>query len=252
LGQNIVTYAGASKNRMTALQSKSAMNLTTKVNSSGPSLFTFSVNVDSTKYVGVFDGDFCQQKEVSDFIKNIDILMDKAELLKADETCYVSRTAWNDWDTVIKRYNYKGLIHSIRHTIKKSRAQRVWQHANRLLKLNIATPRPLGYIERYKGLIIWNSYLITEYVKGQRLKEFLRDDSNSKGVQSTVIEEVTRLLDRLAEHRIFHGDLKHSNILITEDGPVLTDLDAMTIHKLRWVYKFKRVKDMARFQKKQI
>jgi tRNA A-37 threonylcarbamoyl transferase component Bud32 len=197
----------------------------------------------------VFDGGFCEGAEPFDFIKQIDSLMDKGRILKDGRTCYVSRVAWNGKDVVVKRYNHKGLIHSLRHTIKRSRARRGWLHAHRLRMLNIATPRPLAYVEQRKGPLLWKSYLVTEYVEGQRLYDFLRDSKIGQEERSRVTGKVKELLNRLGEHRISHGDLKHSNILITDNDPVLTDLDGMKVHKQNWTYQRRRTKDHARLLK---
>ncbi len=198
------------------------------------------------RYVAVFDRAFCRDAESLDFIEQIDSLMDKGQILKNGDTSYVSRLTWNDKDVVVKRYNYRGFIHSLRHTIKRSRARRGWLHGHRLVMLNIATPKPLAYIEQYRGKLIWQPYLITEYVKGQNFYYFLRDDKTNDQRRSNAIQQVKDLLDKLGKYRITHGDLKHSNILITENGLVLTDLDGLKAHRWTWLFKIKRAKDLTR------
>jgi tRNA A-37 threonylcarbamoyl transferase component Bud32 len=173
--------------------------------------------------------------------------MDKGQILKNGHTCFVSRLRWNDKDIVVKRYNYKGLIHSLRHTLKGSRARRCWLHSHRLLELNIATPKPLAYIEQFKGPLLWKSYMVTEYSKGRKLSDFLRDEKVGEKDRSAVTLQVKDLLNNLGQYRISHGDLKHSNILITDNGPVLTDLDGMKVHKCNWTYKGRQAKDWERF-----
>ena len=168
-------------------------------------------------------------------------------ILKNDDTSYVSRLTWYSKDVVVKRYNHKGFIHSLRHTIKRSRARRGWLHGHRLGMLNIATPRPLAYIEQRRGLLVWQSYLVTEYVKGQKLRNFLRDNKTSEEEHSIAMQQVKNLLDKMGKYRITHGDLKHTNILVTENGPVLTDLDAMMVHKWDWIYRLRKAKDLKRF-----
>jgi streptomycin 6-kinase len=61
------------------------------------------------------------------------------------------------------------------------------------------------------------------------------------------IAQVENLLRRLRDCRISHGDMKHSNILIGPDGPVLTDLDAITVHRWQWTAEAGHRKDMERF-----
>jgi len=205
------------------------------------------IRVKADGYLAVFDKDFCRGAEPLGFIEQIDRLMKEGQILKDGRTSYVSRIRWNNKDVVVKRYNHKGIIHSLRHTIKKSRACRGWLNGHRLVMLNIATPRPLAYIERRRGKLVWKSYLVTEYVDGQNLHNFLRDDNVTEQQRSRVAEQMSKLLTRLGEHKITHSDLKRSNILVTKDGPVLTDLDAMKVHKWTWTYKARRAKDLERF-----
>ena len=54
----------------------------------------------------------------------------------------------------------------------------------------------------------------------------------------------------MSRHRITHGDLKATNILIDEDAnPHFIDIDASQIHRSKASYLKARQKDEARFQK---
>ncbi|MBN2018759.1 MAG: hypothetical protein JW749_00880 [Sedimentisphaerales bacterium] len=197
-------------------------------------------------YTAVFNGQFIAGTEPIDFLRSIDELMEKGVILKRGNTSFVSRLAFNGRDIVIKRYNHKGFFHSLRHTLKKTRAKQSWLYGHRLTWLGIPTPKPLAYIEQRKGGLAWKSYLITEYVEGQKLCNLPESDGVTRQRRSDVIRELMGLLDNLGQYRISHGDLKHSNILITNNGPVLTDLDAMKVHRLNWTYKKRRIKDKER------
>ena len=206
------------------------------------------IKVESEQYVGVFDKSFCRDAEPLDFIKHIDVLMDDGRILKNGNTCYISRLTWNGVDVVVKRYNHKGIIHSLRHTIKKSRARRCWLNGHRLGVYNIATPKPLAFFEKRRGFLIWNSYLVAEYIDGLSLYHYQRDENIPPEKRKTATQDVKNLLEKMAEYRITHGDLKHTNILITEKGPVLTDLDSMRFHKCNFTFRARRVKDLLRFE----
>ncbi|MHC4657570.1 MAG: lipopolysaccharide kinase InaA family protein [Planctomycetota bacterium] len=201
--------------------------------------------IKKRSYRGVAARDFFEEADFCEFLEDIDELMQRGQILKDGNTCFVSHISLAGKEVVVKRYNHKGIIHSVRHTIKKSRARRGWLHAHRLRMLNIATPRPLAYIESCKRIIVWKSYLITEYVRGQKLYDFMRDGKTDKDQRSKVTEQVKEVLERLGKYRITHGDLKHTNILITEKGPVLTDLDGMKVHEYEWLYRIRRAKDTA-------
>lgn len=205
--------------------------------------------IKTNKYIAMFDKVFCQETKPLGFIEQIDILMDEGQILKNGNTCYVSRLIWQGQDVVVKRYNHKGFIHSLRHTIKKSRALRGWLQGHRLGILDIATPKPLAYIEQLKKKFVWKSYLVTEYVEGQKLYDLLQNSNITKEQRLTIIHQINELLDKMGKYHITHGDLKHTNILVTDNGPVLTDLDGMKMHKWHWTYKSSRTKDLQRFVK---
>ena len=207
------------------------------------------LRIKTNGYIAMFDKTFCQQTEPLGFIEKIDKLMDEGQILKHGNTCYVSRLNWNGKDVVVKRYNHKGFIHSLRHTIKKSRASRSWLHGHRLGMLDIATPKPLAYIEQLKEKLIWKSYLVTEYVEGQKLYDFLQNSNATKERHQIINNQIKELLNKMEKNHITHGDLKHTNILLTDNGPVLTDLDGMKAHKWGWSYKSSRAKDLQRFAK---
>jgi tRNA A-37 threonylcarbamoyl transferase component Bud32 len=206
------------------------------------------IRIRHKRYVAVFDRNFCPEANIADFIERIDTFMDSGEILKNGNTCYVSRLSWNGREIVVKRFNHKGFIHSLRQTIRRSRARRCWLHGHRLGMLNISTPKPLAYIEYRRELLVWKSYLITEYVKGQKLYHFLRDQSIPEKQRSSILQQMNHLLDEMGEGRMTHGDLKHTNIIITKNGPVLTDLDSMRVHQWNWSYRIRRAKDLERIQ----
>ncbi len=191
-----------------------------------------------------------EEEDFYKFLGSVDELMASGQILKEGKACFVSRVNLDGKDVVVKRYDHKGIIHSLRHTIKKSRALRGWLHAQRLWRLNIGTPRPLAYVEQRKGLLLWQSYLVTEYVGGQNLYDILRDYRTGEQERWRVIEQVAELFEKLGKYRITHGDLKHTNILVTGANAVLTDLDGMKVHRFNWAYKIWRAKDVARFLRK--
>jgi serine/threonine protein kinase len=113
--------------------------------------------------------------------------------------------------------------------------------------LNIPTPKPLAFIEQRIVGIIWSCYFLTEYEIGQSLHNFLKDSYLTDNHRKQTVKEVTELLNNMGKHRISHGDLKHSNIIITDKGPKIIDLDAITVHKCNWTYKIRYRKSMLRF-----
>jgi len=197
----------------------------------------------------VFARQFCVSTEPLDFIEQLDGLMENGQNIKDGNTCKVSRTTVASKDIVIKRYNHKGLIHSLRHGIKGSRARRSWLNGHRLDMLKIKVPKPLAFIERIKGSVVWCSYFVSEYVPAQTLHDFLLDSAADEKRRLETKGQILKVLDILGKNKISHNDLKHSNILISDTGPVLTDFDAIRNHRCTFVYEIRRKKDISRIGK---
>lgn len=208
-----------------------------------------NLKVKSKNYSAVFDRQFCRSTDTADFFEQIDFMMDKGKVLKDGNTCFVSKIKWEEKDIVIKRYNYKGFFHSLRHTIKKSRARRSWLNAQRLEMLSINTPTPLAFIEKRKGWLVLCSYFIAEFTNAPSLYTLLKSSDTTENQRIEVINKVEKLIDRLGKYRITHGDLKHTNIFVSQNSLLLTDLDAMKVHKFNCMYKRRRASDIDHFKK---
>lgn len=199
---------------------------------------------------GVFSKAFCEPKQAAELPLQIDLLMSKGKILKRGNTCFVSLVEINGQPVVVKRYNHKGLWHSIRQTLKGSRAKRCWLHAHRLSWLNIPTAPALGFIEKRRGPLLYCSYILNEWVEGPKLDEFLRLVAVDEERQAAVLRQIDGLLHQMDLYRITHGDLKRPNVIITESGPRLIDLDSMKVHRFGLLYRHCRSKDLRRFDKR--
>jgi len=203
--------------------------------------------IKTGRFNAVFSKSYLSEAAVRDLIDRIDAVTDAARLLKNGNTCFVTAVTWNDRDYVIKRYNPKGLLHSLRHSLKRSRARHGWLNAYRLLYLGIPTPRPIAFIEEYTGWLLKRSWLITELAPGPKLHDYLANPEITKTQKTETIDKVFKILARLEDNRITHGDLKHVNLIITPDGPTLIDLDSLKIHRTGLFYAYHRKKDMDAF-----
>ena len=199
------------------------------------------------RYVGRVDACLCPDGQVPALDAILDPPVDEGKHIKLHNVSDVYRVQWAGRDVVVKRYNHMGLLHSLRHTMKGSRARRGWRNGQRLLELGIPTPRPVAYIDEYRGPLLWRSYLVTEYVDGRLLSGLLKDANVPHGVKRRVIRQVLRLIHRLSLHGISHGDTKHTNILCVAGRAVLTDLDGIETHRWQWLHRRRRGGDIARF-----
>ncbi len=187
------------------------------------------VQVKKGNIRGMFRRDVWE--EAAESVEQLDAMMETGEFLKRGNTCTVCRVRIGTRDAVIKRYNFKGWGHALRHTLKGSRARRCWQHGYRLVYSGVPTPLPLGFVEVTAGPVVKQSYLICEYVEGVSLREYLLEADAAK--RKSAIQKAQGLIEQLARHGVSHGDLKLTNFIVRDGEPVLIDLDSMRVHRFR-------------------
>lgn len=199
------------------------------------------------RYTVKTDRDIALDAGTTKISDEVQTCMRRGKIIKSGDNIDVCRTAWQGRDVVVKWYKHVSLFHSLRYTFKRSRARRAWTNGRRLLAFDVATPRPLAYIDEHRGPLLWQSFLVTEYVGSPMLHTVLRDERVSDGRKRRIIHQTLRLIDRLGLHGVNHGDMKHTNILCDGNRIVLTDLDGMEVHRLPWLQRQRRGRDIARF-----
>ena len=186
--------------------------------------------------------------EMSDFLHNPDASFPgSGQALKNGNTCTVWAAAVNGRGLVIKRYNVKGFWHGLKLSLLAGRGERSWVNGHRLLFYGIPTPRPIALLKR-RAKLFSTAYLLTEQVQAVNAWCWFRDHAVSSEEKGRMAEKIALLLQKLQQQRISHGDLKASNILITDGGGImLIDLDAMHQHANTARFKKAWAKDMQRF-----
>ncbi len=207
-----------------------------------------TVCIKDKNIYAVFRKPIFDKQSATDFISGIDKLMVSGIVLKDGNTCFISRIEYGGRKLVIKRYNNKGLWHSIRHTLKKSRARKNWLNAQQLLMLGINTPKPTAFIEVRKGFLLNQSYIISEFIDADKLSEIMINPAFDGPCRTKAISHCLKLIKKLRPHRIFHSDLKHSNILVSDDTAFVLDLDGVRFGIRRVAYRKYRRKDIDVFR----
>jgi len=181
-----------------------------------------------------------------DFIGDIEQLVQGGDLLKDGNSATVVKVRYGDKQLVIKRYNIKSVWHLLKRCYRPSRAAVSWRNANLLELLGIPTPKTLGFIEQRVGPFRKTAYLVCEYSDGQELI----DAYQSRMPTEPELAQLKTIFSVLRRYKISHGDLKASNLLITQDGEIsLIDLDAMQEHCSDSTFQKAYAKDQQRFLK---
>src|SRR3989338_4384191 len=183
-------------------------------------------------------------KEMQSFLREINAHIEKGKIIKAGNTCTVIKVKFNGQWYVIKRYNIKNARHFLKKCLRTSRAIKSWSHAHMLRVLGVATPKPIAVVENRFGFFKGVTYFICEYVEGETLKYFV---DKKKSPDHRTVEQVANLLRLLEYGRISHCDLKSSNFILSKQGSVIVDLDAMRFHSDKKIFSRARAKDIKRF-----
>jgi tRNA A-37 threonylcarbamoyl transferase component Bud32 len=173
-----------------------------------------------------------------------------ATTMKQGNTATLALVKIDDRDIVIKHYRIKGILHGLRKTCLRSRAETSWINAHRLQRYAIRTAPPVALIMNTVGPFRLDSYFITEHIPGPNAEMFFNSPAISMADKTAVAHQLSDLLRRLAENRLHHGDLKASNIIISGTEPVLLDLDSMQQYRSD-TKNFRRAfkKDLERFKR---
>lgn len=188
-------------------------------------------------------------KEMLELIKYPDNFIDNGEFLKKGNSTTISVIALNDRKFVIKRYNTKNIIHAIRRAFRQSRASISWKNAHMLNFYGIPTTKPIALIENRWGFIQKNSYYITEFQQGETCLNFFRTNKHSEQDKTYTANTIVETLKKIHGLRITHGDLKTTNMIISDLQPTLIDLDSMRQHSNKLSFKKAQNKDILRFFK---
>jgi len=175
-----------------------------------------------------------------------DVAVETGRALKLGGSSTVALIEQGGRRLVIKRYNIKGVGHWLRRCWRPSRAWHSWVEGNRLMFLDIATPRPLAVLElRWLGLRR-RSYLVTEYGAGEDIATRFQPYLSSPPPEIELLA-LDQLFAALLRERISHGDMKGTNLLWEQGCWALIDLDAVQQHGSDASFARAYAKDRARF-----
>jgi tRNA A-37 threonylcarbamoyl transferase component Bud32 len=170
--------------------------------------------------------------------------------LKQGNTCTIWVTRVGERRLVVKRYNVKGVVHALNRTFRATRAAVSWKNAHRLDMYGIPTARPVGMLERRFGPLRGRAWYICEYVAGDNVLQLCSTPSPAEDAfVQTSVQQTVEVLHWLAQCRISHGDMKGSNIILSSQGPVIIDLDALREHASGWLFRRQLQRDLRRFMR---
>jgi RIO kinase 1 len=171
-----------------------------------------------------------------------DFQLDESRLIQSSESASsalvemkVSKSANNLERIFVKKFHFKGIVHSLKPLFRQHRAQVMWQVSWHLIKNSIPVPQPEGYLIKQRGPFCLEGYFFSKVLSSCYSLEELTKDLRllSKRLDSGgLIGNLAREVAALHDSGTTHGDLKWSNILIHEEKNELwfVDFDGAKLH----------------------
>ncbi|WP_037320143.1 lipopolysaccharide kinase InaA family protein [Salegentibacter sp. Hel_I_6] len=139
-----------------------------------------------------------------------------------------------DRDLNIKAFKPPNFVNRYMYvTLRKSKAQRSFEYAHKLLETGVGTPRPVAYAETIKNGALDKSFYISEHLEYELT---FRDLDLAKEGHEAILRDFTRFTYYLHENKIEFLDHSPGNTLIkTPKGKAefyLVDLNRMNFRTL--------------------
>ena len=156
-----------------------------------------------------------------------------------------------EFDTMVmnvKSFKIPNIINQVVYTFfRKSKAQRSYENASKLLSLHIGTPKPIAYYEFRFGFLLRKSYYVSEQLDCDYTYRDLTNNFNIKGFED-ILRAFTRFTFNLHENNILFLDHSPGNTLIKKNDKdgfdfFLVDLNRMIFKPLDFE---KRIENFSR------
>ena len=138
----------------------------------------------------------------------------------------------------IKSFKVPNIFNKIAYKfLRKSKAQRSFEYAEKLLSLGIGTPHPIAYYEFHKGLFFDKSYYVSEHIDYDlTYRELIKDLQYPD--HENILRAFTRFTFKLHENNVHFLDHSPGNTLIKKEQGVykffLVDLNRMQFKPLSY------------------
>jgi WD40 repeat protein/tRNA A-37 threonylcarbamoyl transferase component Bud32 len=125
---------------------------------------------------------------------------------------------WQAWDGDLKRVVAIKLAHPGLEQDREALA-RVYREAQSAAQLRHPAIIPVHEVGEHEG----QPFIVTDFIQGPTLAEVLRKQPPSVEAAARMIARLADALEYAHECGVIHRDVKPANVLMAEEGPVLTD-----------------------------
>lgn len=138
----------------------------------------------------------------------------------------------------IKHFKTPHLINRLAYLyVRKSKAERSYLNASKLLELGISTPKPIAFLDRYSILGTLDSYYASEHIEADFSFRELENFTDIP-LRNKILEAFTNFTFQMHENNIYFKDHSRGNTLMKKIGEeyhfYLVDLNRMQFKQLTY------------------
>ncbi|MDZ7783619.1 MAG: lipopolysaccharide kinase InaA family protein [Halioglobus sp.] len=163
--------------------------------------------------------------ELDDAEEFVDELFANGELIKEDHRSHIVRGQYKNEGFVAKCYKPSKRRYVIHGLLRGRGSLPAWNNIFTLRKLGIPTLEPVLLLEQRFLRLPRNSYLVTREIQGVELRTFLKENGGELNYQQ--LAGLRYLLEKFYGAQLIHGDMNEANIMVTEQGSLIIDLDKL-------------------------
>jgi hypothetical protein len=161
---------------------------------------------------------------------DVDHVLSGCKPLQVKDRCVVGLYEDHEPPLLIKRHNWGGLWRTARMLFREPAARSCARFGNYLHDLGVPTPRPRATVDLHFGPWSWRSYLVSDYVEGTPLYQYIRYGKQSADELRHVANQVAAIWQQLVEIGASHNDFKLENFIVDNGLRVwLIDLERVRI-----------------------
>jgi len=186
-----------------------------------------------------------QKEDIFSLVTNFDALDDPNAFGTRNK---IKNIVVNGKSLCIKAFKTPNLINRIAYTFfRKSKAERSYTFAHRLLSLGIGTPEPIAFFEFKKNGLINKSFYISEQLDNDLTYRDLTKNFDYPNHEN-ILRAFTRFTNQLHENGVLFLDHSPGNTLIKKIGNqyhfFLVDLNRMLFKQLPFVERIKNYRKL--------
>ncbi len=187
------------------------------------------------------------QQGFDDFLQNIQKYFSRSDDIITKKRNIIKRVEYNGKKIVVKSFKTPNVINKFAYRfIRASKAKRSFLNAQRLIKLDIKTPKPIAYVEFFEPLLEKSFYVCEYFDFDFEMRDVLAD--NNFRNREKIFDRFIEFSYDLHQKGVYHVDYSPGNVLIKQlnDKYVFSIVDVNRMAFMEFNDKL-RLKNLSRF-----